>query len=155
MRGADASNGISRRTAWKTLSHVNRAHPVPGDQLLFKSADVRREALVPDASGGAKHPIVFARYGNGPLPLIAAGGKAENAVRLYNVQYVDLRSLAITNHGKAAAIRCGVDVVLDNFGTAPNKPFEWRKRKVKGAQLGNTIVNLCKFAPVVLIARRH
>ena len=118
MHGADTSNGISRHTAWKTLSRVNRAHLAPGDQVLFKSGDVWHGSLVPDASGSPKHPIVFARYGNGPLPLIAAGGKAKDAVRLYNVQYVEVRDLAITNHGRTAAIRRGVDVVLDNFGTA-------------------------------------
>ena len=35
---------------------------------------------------------------------------------------------------------------IDAFIAASNptaKPFKWRKREVKGAQLRNTIVNLC------------
>ena len=116
--GADTNNGMSIRTAWKTLRRVNHAHLVPGDHVLFRSGNVWRGSLIPDASGSAGHPIVFARYGKGPLPLIAAGGKTKDAVRLYNVQYVEVRSLAITNHGKTTAVRRGVDVVLDNFGTA-------------------------------------
>jgi hypothetical protein len=116
--GSDTNNGMTIRTAWRTLGRVNRAHLAPGDHVLFKSGDVWHGSLVPDASGSPQHPIIFARYGNGPLPLIAAGGKAKDAVRLYNVQYVEVRNLAITNHGNTVAVRRGVDVVLHNFGTA-------------------------------------
>jgi len=124
QHGADTNNGMSARTAWRTLSRVNRAHLAPGDHVLFRSGDVWHGALVPGASGSAGHPIVFGRYGSGALPLIAAGGIAEDAVRLYNMQEITLRHLAITNHGKGAAVRRGVDVVLDNFGTARNIVIE-------------------------------
>ena len=41
MHGADTSNGISRHTAWKTLSRVNRAHLAPGDQVHFHTVQTR------------------------------------------------------------------------------------------------------------------
>ena len=52
------------------------------------------------------------------MPLIAAGGMAKDAVLLYNVQEIEIHHLAITNHGKGIAVRRGVDIVADNYGTA-------------------------------------
>jgi hypothetical protein len=116
--GADANDGRSPTSAWKTLNRVNHAHLLPGDRVLFRSGDVWHGQLAPGSSGSPGDPIVFSRYGKGALPLIAADGKAENAVLLYNVQEIELRHLAISNHGEGVAVRRGVDIVLDNFGTA-------------------------------------
>ena len=41
----------------------------------------------------------------------------EDAVRLYNVQFIEVRDLEVTNHGAAPAVRRGVHIFLDNFGT--------------------------------------
>ena len=116
--GADANHGTSPASAWKTLHRVNHAHFLPGDRVLFRSGDVWHGQLAPGSSGSAGDPIVFSRYGKGALPLIAADGKVKNAVLLYNVQEIELHHLAVTNHGEGVAVRRGVDIVLDNFGTA-------------------------------------
>ena len=58
------------------------------------------------------------RYGEGAKPKIDGAGQVEDAVRLYNLQNIELRNLEVTNHGERAAVRRGVHIFLDNFGTA-------------------------------------
>lgn len=118
LRGADTNSGTSPGAAWRTLKRVDHAHLLPGDHVLFRSGDVWHGQLAPKDSGSPGHPIVFGRYGKGSLPVIAGGGAVKDAVLLHNVQEIELHHLAITNHGSGTAVRRGVDIVLDNFGTA-------------------------------------
>jgi hypothetical protein len=117
-RGADVNSGNSPAAAWQTVARVNTARLRPGDRVLFKAGSVWRGQLVPSASGSPASPIVISRYGKGPRPRIDAAGQAEDAVRLYNIEGIELRDLEITNSGPAPAVRRGVHVYLDNFGTA-------------------------------------
>jgi hypothetical protein len=41
-----------------------------------------------------------------------------------------------------AELRAAIEAFIAAYGPKA-KPFKWRKREVKGAQLRNTIVNLC------------
>ncbi len=116
--GADAHDGTMAASAWQSLNRVNRAALAPGDRVLFRSGEVWHGQLAPGASGKAGQPIVFDRYGNGPLPLIAGDGTVTDAVLIHNVEQVELHHLAVTNHGAAAADRRGIDVLLENYGTA-------------------------------------
>jgi hypothetical protein len=74
--------------------------------------------LVLTASGTEDAPIRVDRYGSGPLPRIDGNGYVENVVELVNVQYVEVRHLEITNHGQPLAVRRGVLIAADNYGTA-------------------------------------
>ncbi|HET8547773.1 MAG TPA: right-handed parallel beta-helix repeat-containing protein [Bryobacteraceae bacterium] len=114
--GKDANSGASPATAWKTLDKVNTTAFSPGDRILLRSGSVWREQLAPKSSGREGAPIIIDRYGKGPPPRIDAGGKVEDAVRLFNVEQIEVRHLEITNHGPAPAVRRGVHVFLDNFG---------------------------------------
>jgi hypothetical protein len=116
--GDDRAPGTSAADAWKTLEKVNGAAFHPGDRILFDSGETFVGQLAPSASGTMSAPIVFDRYGSGPKPKIDAGGRIEDAVRLYNVQNIEVRNFEITNRGRAAAVRRGVHIFLDNFGTA-------------------------------------
>jgi hypothetical protein len=116
--GADTNNGTTVATAWRTLDRMDHAQLVPGDHILLRSGEVWHEQLAPTVSGEPGRPIVFDRYGDGPLPLIEGEGRVTDAIRLYNVEQIELHHLAVTNHGVAAATRRGVDVLLDNYGTA-------------------------------------
>jgi hypothetical protein len=116
--GADSNSGTSERTSWKTLEKVNATEFHPGDRVRFRSGSVWMGQLAPKGSGTESSPVIFDRYGAGPLPRIDAHGEFEDAVRLYNVQFIEIRNLDVTNHGAAPAVRRGVHVFLDNFGTA-------------------------------------
>lgn len=116
--GSDSQAGTSPETPWKTLDKVNASRFQPGDRILFKSGSSWQGQLAPASSGAEGAPIVIDRYGPGPKPRIDGAGRVEDAVRLYNVQFLEVRNLEVTNHGESAAVRRGVHIFLDNFGTA-------------------------------------
>jgi hypothetical protein len=116
--GRDANTGASPAAAWQTLAKVNGFSFRPGDRILLKSGAVWKEQLAPRTSGAEGAAIVIGRYGSGPLPRIDGAGVVEDAVKLYNVQHIELRNLDVTNTGAAPAVRRGVHIFLDNFGTA-------------------------------------
>jgi hypothetical protein len=118
VRGDDSNSATSPNTAWKTLAKVNVTEFHPGDRVLFRSGAVWRGQLVLRGSGDEGSPIVIGRYGSGARPHIDAAGQFEDAIRLYNVQFIELRDLEVTNHGQEPAARRGVHIFLDNFGTA-------------------------------------
>ncbi|HWE53493.1 MAG TPA: right-handed parallel beta-helix repeat-containing protein [Bryobacteraceae bacterium] len=117
-RGADANSGISDRAPWKTLDKLNATRFQPGDRILLKSGSVWQGQLAPAGSGREGASIVIDRYGKGPRPHIDGAGRVEDAIRLYNVEWIEVRNLEVTNQGAAPAIRRGVHIFLDNFGAA-------------------------------------
>ncbi len=117
--GDDKSAGTSEATPWKSLETVNATAFHPGDRILFRSGQKWQGNLILQSSGGEKKPITVGRYGAGSLPRIDAEGKFEDAVRVYNAEYVEVRDLEVTNLGpEPGAHRRGVHVFLENFGTA-------------------------------------
>jgi Right handed beta helix region len=116
--GSDSNSGTSQNAPWKSLAKVNATEFSPGDRVLFRSGAAWKGELVPRGSGREGAPIVLGRYGAGALPHIDADGQFEDAVRLKNVQFIELRDLELTNHGPVPAARRGVHIFLDNFGTA-------------------------------------
>ena len=116
--GDDGSPGTRPNAPWQTLEKVNKTDFRPGDRILFRSESVWRGQLAPKSSGAERRPIVIDRYGRGGKPRIDGDGTVDDAVRLYNVQYVEMRNLEVTNHGAGESVRRGVHIFLDNFGTA-------------------------------------
>jgi hypothetical protein len=116
--GEDANRGNRAGSPWQTLEKVNATEFRPGDRILFRSDSVWRGQLAPKSSGVEGKPIVIGRYGRGQRPRMDGDGSVEDAIRLYNVQYIELRNLEVTNHGAQPAVRRGVHIFLDNFGTA-------------------------------------
>ena len=117
-QGNDANPGASATAPWKSLAKVSTASFQPGDRILLRAGSVWHEQLQPHTSGAANAPIVFDRYGDGPRPRLEGNGMIEDVLLLRNVQQIEVRNLEITNHGAAPAVRRGVHIVLDNFGTA-------------------------------------
>jgi hypothetical protein len=115
--GSDANSGANT-APWKTLDKVNTSQFRPGDRILLKSGCAWEGQLAPAGSGAEGAPIVIDRYGSGPRPRIDARGKVEDALRLYNVEFIEVRNLELTNRGDDPAPRRGVHIFLDNFGTA-------------------------------------
>lgn len=111
--GDDAAGGSSVAAPWKSLEKVNAARFRPGDRILLRRGSVWRGQLAPRTSG-----IAIGSYGEGPRPRIDGAGLVEDAVRLYNIDHIELRGLEITNRGESPAIRRGVHVFADNFGVA-------------------------------------
>lgn len=117
-QGADGNPGTEERAPWKTLKKVNASRFQPGDRILLKSGSVWQGQLAPASSGGDGAPLLIDRYGKGPRPRIDGAGQVQDAVRLYNVQWIEVRNLEVTNQGVSRGTRRGVHIFLDNFGTA-------------------------------------
>ena len=117
-RGQDASLGTSPENAWRTLEKVNATAFHSGDHVLFRAGSIWKGQLLLKVSGSDGPPLVVDRYGAGPRPKIDGEGRVEDVIRLYNIQNVEIRDLEITDHGPRRAVRRGVHIFLDNFGTA-------------------------------------
>jgi len=61
--GNDVLSGESEKSAWKSISKVNKKMFLPGDSILFKKGDVWRETLNIPSSGKAGKYITFGSYG--------------------------------------------------------------------------------------------
>jgi Right handed beta helix region len=119
VHGKDSNPGTAPDAPWQTLAKVSAEQFRPGDRILLRSGSAWRGQLAPKSSGAEGGPIVFDRYGEGPKPRIDGDGSVDDAVRLYNVQYVELRNLEVTNRGPGGeSVRRGIHIFLDNFGTA-------------------------------------
>ncbi|MGC9198559.1 MAG: right-handed parallel beta-helix repeat-containing protein [Acidobacteriaceae bacterium] len=117
VQGRDANSGNSPTAAWQTLDQVNSTRFHPGDRILLRSGERWVGQLILSSSGDAGNPIQVDRYGPGSLPHIDGAGRAENVVELLNAQYIEVRHLEITDHGPHPAVRRGVLIAADNFGT--------------------------------------
>ncbi len=117
--GLDANTGLSAEHPWRTLGRVNRHKFAPGDKILLRSGRTWTGQLKP-ATGGAKgRPVIIDRYGDGPKPHIRGRGVMPAALVLYNVEYIRVANLRISNHGEEPRPkRYGVMVHVNNFGTA-------------------------------------
>jgi len=67
--GSDAADG-SQANPWQTISKVNAASLVAGDQVLFRRGDTFQGSLIPPSSGATGNPITFGAYGSGAKPII-------------------------------------------------------------------------------------
>ena len=114
--GNDNNSGTA--APWKSLAKINQTDFKPGDHILLHSGSVWHEQLQPRTSGAPNAPIVFDHYGDGPRPRIDANGTIEDAVLIRNIEQIEIHNLEITNQGTQPAVRRGVHIVLDNFGTA-------------------------------------
>jgi hypothetical protein len=115
VAGNDAGPG-TKAQPWKSLDKVNGAAFQPGDKVLFKAGSSWTGTLKPPSSGAAGAPIVFDKYDHGPDPVINGGG-ADEAVFLYNVQYVTVQNLEITNTAATVKQRDGILVAGQGSGT--------------------------------------
>jgi hypothetical protein len=118
QNGRDTYPGTSPKNAWKTLAKVNATVFNSGDRVLFRAGEAWSGQLLLKSSGTGGQPLAVDRYGEGAKPKVDGQGRVEDVIRLYNIQNVEIRNLEITNHGPQPAVRRGVHIILDNFGTA-------------------------------------
>lgn len=153
--GSDSNAGTSEDKAFETLDKINKLTLEPGDRVLLeKGSEFDDQYLHVKGSGSAEAPIIISTYGEGARPQINANGKGvwyqdygrqldnvqhkykgevSSAVLLYDVEYIELRGLEITNdreggiddadkglnwNDQAIMDRTGVAGFTKNIGTA-------------------------------------
>jgi hypothetical protein len=109
VQGSDRADGLSAAKAWQTLERVNAAKFGPGDQVLLRAGETFAGKLTPHGSGTKEAPILLSAYGEGAKPVVAGGG-ADEALMLDDVSFWTVRGITVTNHGKVAAVRNGIEV---------------------------------------------
>lgn len=91
---SSSGNG-SLQAPWNTLEGLNALTLQPGDTVHLRRGTVCHGMLAAQGSGVEGKPIRLTAYGEGPRPQVVAGGKTEEALRLFNQQYWDIDSLDI------------------------------------------------------------
>ena len=117
--GDDANPGTEMARPIKSLDRVNQLKLGSGDKLLFKAGSRYTGQLKPIGRGDKDLPILIGMYGEGAKPRFDGEGGFEATVHIYNMEYVTVENLEVTNTGKTAEPRrCGVKVQIEDFGTA-------------------------------------
>lgn len=102
--GNDEVDGLSPKTAWKSLENVDGREFEPGDKILFKAGTEYEGKFYPQGSGTAENPISIDIYdGNvigkeaGERAAIHAGGESAAAIELENVNHWNISNMEVTN----------------------------------------------------------
>ncbi len=99
IAGNDEASGLSAEEAWKSLDKLNTKTFQAGDSILLKRGGIWTGSLRPGGSGSENNRIVIGAYGDGPAPVINAGGMKEPGdlmsatILLYNQEYWEIRAL--------------------------------------------------------------
>ena len=151
INGAEGNNGTSASTPFGSLLKINEITLQPGDRVLLERGSVFvDEYLWVKGSGSAEAPIIIDVYGDEslPKPLIQTNGQGiwyqdygkrldntlhkyrgnvSSCILLYDVEYIEISNIAMTNEGNFAAgevynslsryDRTGVAGIAENIGT--------------------------------------
>jgi Right handed beta helix region len=91
--GSDTADGLSPKTAWKSLQAVSTRTFQPGDSISFRRGSVCSGLLSPKGSGAGSAPIRLGAWGVGPLPRIQALRDQKAALTLFNQEYWTIEHL--------------------------------------------------------------
>ncbi|MFE1440771.1 right-handed parallel beta-helix repeat-containing protein [Streptomyces sp. NPDC058739] len=93
--GDDDNDGLSPKSAWRTLKRADEVSFEPGDRLRLQGGRrlVGELTIGPEEAGSVREPVVIDSYGAGKAT-IATRGTAGIAV--HNTSGVEIRNLAIT-----------------------------------------------------------
>lgn len=120
-KGNDSNDGCSAAAPFQTLHRINRLKLNPGDRVLLECGSVfENQYLRITDSGSGEAPIEIGSYGEGAFPAVHANGNGvwyqdygvaldavthvykgyvSSAVLLYDVSYVYVHDIEITNSG--------------------------------------------------------
>ena len=117
--GSDDNIGTSDEQAFASLEKANSLVLQAGDRLLFKSGTSYYGQLKPKGGGSNGHPVIISKYGGEQKPALHGEGKFFSTLHIYNMNYVEVHDLEITNKGvERQDRRRGVIVEAENFGVA-------------------------------------
>lgn len=148
IHGNDNNNGKSEKKAFYSLEKINEITLEPGDQVLLEAGSVfTNDYLHIKGSGSEAAPIQIGKYGKGERPVINTNGEGiwyqdygkkldyaghkekgyvSSSILLYDVEYIEIRDLEITNRAPKiensynqpdVMNRTGVAAIAQNIGT--------------------------------------
>ena len=115
--GNDSADGLSVKTAWKSLDKVSSVAFKPGDKVLFKGGDTWHGQLVLKGAGTAEEPIILSSFGKG-RPVINIGDAEGAGILLKNYGGWEISNFEITSGAapELGVTRQGIYVLVDEPG---------------------------------------
>ena len=115
--GNDSADGLSIKTAWKSLDKVGSVAFQPGDKVLFKGGDTWHGQLVLKGAGTAEEPIILSSFGKG-RPVINIGDAEGAGILLKNYGGWEISNFEITSGAapELGVTRQGIYVLVDEPG---------------------------------------
>ena len=114
--GLDTNDGSTPALAWQSLTKVNATTLQPGGALCFKSGGTWTGQLAPRGAGSTAAPITIDQYGTGNKPSISAGTSDLQALLLFNVQYIEVNNLELSNKKSGPGDYRGISVRGSDVG---------------------------------------
>jgi hypothetical protein len=109
--GNDSASGASRKSAWRTIERVNRAHLQPGDRVLFQAGQMftGNLRLTAEDSGTVRAPVIIGSFGQGRATIFASEG---SGVTVENAGGITLENLMVL--GSGITNNTGYGILCDN-----------------------------------------
>jgi hypothetical protein len=111
VTGADARDGRSPASAWRTVQRVNNQRFAAGDRILFEAGQTFSGNLYFDGAerGTSDAPIVISSYGAGRATIYAADG---DGILLYQTAGYEITNLYVV--GSGSTTNAGSGIFFDN-----------------------------------------
>ena len=138
--GNDNNDGMSEGKAFYSLDKINELTLKPGDKVLLERGSVFQNGFLHlKGDGSEEAPIVVDSYGKGNLPIIETNGQGiwyqnyraplgnakhkyqgyvSSSVLLYDVEYVEIKNLEITNKAPKIETAYNAEDVMNRTGVA-------------------------------------
>ena len=111
-KGNDANNGLSIRTAWKSILKVNAATLKAGDKVLFEGGKTFKGTIQLDSLDGGtiQKPLVIGSYGDKKAIIDAGNGRGFLG---YNCEGISLVNLVFNGNGVDKNNQNGIEFYTD------------------------------------------
>jgi len=127
--GSDTNDGLSPKTAWKTVNKVNQSWSIidTGDDILFKRGEIFNDATLNIEKGGTESDsLVIGAYGSGEKPILSHASGGIKCLKP-NLGYITVKDISFQDITKSHAVlfqadnlshitisNCDIDNVNDN-----------------------------------------
>ena len=115
--GDDRNDGLSSKTAWRSLQKLNAQTLKPGDKVFLKGGDVFKGTIILNSidSGTRTSPVTITSYNAGDA-IISAG--SEGGLKAENVSHIRLSHLHFKGSGVDANHSSGIHFYSDRTDNA-------------------------------------
>ena len=138
--GDDELDGLSEKTAFKSIARVNQIDLQPGDAVLFECGGVYEDACLElTTSGSPEAHILLSWYGKGAYPVIRGG---ENYDRQYILHENRIATVAVKLTSAHCVTLRGLQLDGANFGIFMNN------KKYNDFTQSQLIVEDCVFTNI-------
>lgn len=119
MQGSDAADGLSERSAWKSLDKLKDIKLRAGDSLLFRRGTTLEGVLELSAKGEINKRVIIDAYGIGRKPCLKAPDASLYTVLIRNSDYLTLQNIEVVNTGvERMPFRTGVKLLCEDYGVS-------------------------------------